>query len=132
LPHRAPFAGLDGVIELDPGRQIVAIKTPSAGEFFAQSEVSFPAALLIEAIAQAGRLAASFGTQTQGKPGYLVSVEDFSIHPARWGDTLQLHVQVKSQRGGFVRVLGQVRVEEKLVAEGELVLSLPEGENGKR
>ena len=131
LPHRAPFVAVERALELKPGQQIVALKALSAGEFLGQGQDGWPPVLLIEAMAQAGRLAASTGTVAEGRRGYLVSIEDFQvIQPARWGDLLRLEVQVVPHRSGFIRVLGQVRTEEHLVAKGELILSMPRGNDG--
>lgn len=132
LPHRPPMLRVDGVLAIEPGRRGVARNLISIGEPLATSAPDWSGVWLIEAIAQAGRLTASLGTDAAGRAGYLASIEDFHIvHPAGPGDALTLEVEVAAGRRGFVRVRGQVKAGDDLVAEGEVVLSMPRDESAR-
>ena len=56
IPHRYPFLLVDKVLELEPGKRIVAIKNVSANEPFFQGHFPefpiMPGVLIIEALAQ--------------------------------------------------------------------------------
>ncbi|MCW5586687.1 MAG: 3-hydroxyacyl-ACP dehydratase FabZ, partial [Chromatiales bacterium] len=62
LPHRYPFLLVDRVIEVEPGKRLVAIKNVTINEPFFQghfpSKPVMPGVLLIEAMAQATGLLA--------------------------------------------------------------------------
>ncbi|GIX31186.1 MAG: hypothetical protein KatS3mg124_1658 [Porticoccaceae bacterium] len=57
LPHRYPFLLVDRVVELEPGRRILAYKNITANESVFQGHFPrvpiFPGVLIIEALAQA-------------------------------------------------------------------------------
>src|SRR3954451_10703050 len=62
LPHRYPFLLVDRVLELEPGRRIVALKNVTINEpFFAghfPGRPVMPGVLIVEALAQAAGLLA--------------------------------------------------------------------------
>ncbi|MGB3275823.1 MAG: 3-hydroxyacyl-ACP dehydratase FabZ, partial [Castellaniella sp.] len=84
LPHRQPMLLVDRVLEMDPGKSIVAIKNVTYNEPFFQGHFAhhpvMPGVLIIEALAQA---AALFSFADAGAPNlastkiayYLVGVD---------------------------------------------------------
>ena len=60
LPHRYPFLLVDRVLELEPGRRVLALKNVSVNEPFFPGHWPerpiMPGVLIIEALAQAGAL----------------------------------------------------------------------------
>ena len=57
LPHRYPFLLVDRVLELEPGRRVLALKNVSCNEPFFQGHWPgrpiMPGVLIVEALAQA-------------------------------------------------------------------------------
>lgn len=60
LPHRYPFLLIDRVLELDPGKSVVALKNVTANEPFFQGHFPgqpvMPGVLIVEAMAQAAAI----------------------------------------------------------------------------
>ena len=61
IPHRYPFLLIDRVVELEPGKRVVAIKNVTANEpqftgHFPDRPI-MPGVLMVEALAQAGAVA---------------------------------------------------------------------------
>ncbi|HEX2194897.1 MAG TPA: 3-hydroxyacyl-ACP dehydratase FabZ, partial [Candidatus Limnocylindria bacterium] len=61
IPHRYPFLLIDRVVELEPGRRVVATKNVTANEpqftgHFPERPI-MPGVLMVEALAQAGAVA---------------------------------------------------------------------------
>jgi 3-hydroxyacyl-[acyl-carrier-protein] dehydratase len=132
IPQRFPFIMLDKVIELDPGKRAVAIKNVSGNDMvflghFPEKAV-MPGALIIEAMAQASIIlfATSGKKESSDKIPlyYFGSVKARFLHPAVPGDQLKIAVEnVKTlPTGAFVS--GEAFVDDKKIAEAELVFSV--------
>ncbi len=126
LPHRYPFLLLDRVVELVPGKRIVAIKNVTAGEPFFQGHFPghpiMPGVLIVEAMAQAGAV-----MMLQGMADPQSKVPLFAgIDRARFrrqvvpGDQLRLELTVLKQRGTLCKLAGRAYVEAELAAEAEI------------
>lgn len=103
LPHRYPFLLVDRVVELEPGKSIVAIKNVTLNEPFFQGHFPghpvMPGVLIVEALAQAsGLLIGLSGTHTRGGSSifYLAKVDNARfLKPVVPGDQLRLEVHLK-------------------------------------
>ena len=77
LPHRYPFLLVDRVIEIDPGKKLVALKNVTMNEPFFEGHFPghpvMPGVLIIEAMAQAGGLLVAQGVK--GRICYFVSID---------------------------------------------------------
>ena len=130
LPHRYPFLLVDRVLEMDPGRGIVALKNFTINEefflgHFPQHPV-VPGVLLIEAMAQAGGiLLLHEDPERHGKLLYFLGIDRARFrHPVVPGDQARIEVEVKRRRRAHSLVAGRVTVDGRLCAEAELLSTI--------
>lgn len=131
LPHRYPMLLIDRVIEMEPGKRVVAIKNVTFNEPFFTGHFPhhpvMPGVLIIEAMAQAAAVF-SFEDDDEVNPAsqkiayYLVGVDGARFRrPVVPGD--QLRIEVDAERisrsmckySAFAYVDGQVIAEAKLM-----------------
>jgi 3-hydroxyacyl-[acyl-carrier-protein] dehydratase len=134
LPHRYPFLLLDRVLELEPGRRILALKNVSMNEqFFAGHFPHYPVmpgVLVIEAMAQAGAVLSfrSMGRKPDDKSVYYFAGID-SVRfkrPVVPGDQLMLEVLQGRVIRGIGKFSGTARVGGQVVAEAEMLCAFRE------
>ena len=129
LPHRYPFLLVDRVLELDPGRRILALKGVTFNEEFFQGHFPgqpvMPGVLILEAMAQAGGiLILPPDGSAAGKAFYLVAVDHAKFRRTVVpGDRLTIELNVIRARGNFSKLAGRAEVDGQLVAEAELTLA---------
>lgn len=127
LPQKYPFLLIDGVLELEPEKRIVAIKNITGNEsiFLGHfpGKAIFPGAYIIEAMAQAGILLWSKGEKTE-KNFFLSTVKVRFLSPVVPGDQLKIELEmVKAiSTGGIVSV--QAKVGDRIAAKGELTVAV--------
>lgn len=136
LPHRFPFLMVDRVIQLEPGKSIVAIKNVSCNESFFQGHFPdvkiMPGVLIIEALAQAGGILLyhSF-PEPQKKLVVLSKIDKLKFRKAVVpGDQLRLEAEITKVRTKFATIKGRAVVDGEVVAEGEIsaaVIDLVDG-----
>ena len=134
LPHRYPFLLLDRVLEVDPGKRIVALKNVTVNEPFFQGHFPgapvMPGVLIIEAMAQAGAALllhdAGFGDD---KLIYLPGIDAArfrrTVGP---GDQLRLIMEVVRLRSRTSRLKGRAEVDGQRVAEAEILSAIVDRE----
>lgn len=132
LPHRYPFLLVDRVLDLEPGKRIVATKNVTFNEPFFPGHFPgrpvMPGVLIIEAMAQAAALLAfesDSGEASQPRVVYLAGIDDARFkRPVVPGDVLRLEASVER----IVRNIGKFRcqatVEGVLAAEATLIAAL--------
>lgn len=129
LPHRYPFLLVDRVIELAPGKSIVAIKNVTLNEPFFQGHFPghavMPGVLIVEALAQAsGLLIGLSGTRTSDDSSiyYLAKVDNARfLRPVVPGDQLRLEVQLKRMIRSMGIFIARAVVDGKDAATCELM-----------
>lgn len=130
LPHRYPFLLIDRVLELEPGKRIVAIKNFTINEQFFQghfpSHPVVPGVLLIEAMAQAGGILLIHGDPARhGKLLFFLGIDKARFrHPVVPGDQARLEVDLLQQRRAHCRVAGRAYVDGKLCAEAIMLSTI--------
>ena len=129
LPHRYPFLLVDRVIELTPGRDIVAIKNVTLNEPFFQGHFPghpvMPGVLIVEALAQASGLLIGLSgahTDKDDRIFYLAKVDNARfLKPVVPGDQLRLEVQLKRLLRGMGIFTARAVVDGKDAATCELM-----------
>jgi 3-hydroxyacyl-[acyl-carrier-protein] dehydratase len=132
VPQRFPFIMIDRVLEIEPGKHVIAVKNISGNDMvflghFPDKAV-MPGALILEAMAQAAIILFAAGKELQEKGEkpmyYFGSVKARFLHPAVPGDQLKIRVEnVKSLPNGAY-VSGEAFVDGKKITEAELVFSV--------
>ena len=124
IPHRYPFLLVDRVINLNPDKNITAIKNVTINEEFFQghfpSKSVMPGVLIIESMAQSAAVLVSktLGIDAEGKIVYFMTIDNTRFrNPVVPGDQLKLDVIKVRQRKNVWKFNGKAYVEETLVAE---------------
>lgn len=133
LPQRFPFLMIDRVIELDPGKKVVAIKNVSVNEQFFSGHFPtlpiMPGVLIIEAMAQSAIVL--FYTkkdlgQHKKMAYYLGKVKVRFLNPVYPGDQLRITVTPVKMLSSVAIVEARAEVGDKEAAHGEISLSVKE------
>ena len=131
LPHRYPFLMVDKVLEIDPGKRIVAVKNVTMNEPFFQGHFPghpvMPGVLIIEAMAQVAAIMAyiSSGNEAASKVSYFMAIDNARFRkPVKPGDTLRIEIETIFNKRGIWNVAGKTYVGDTLVTEAELKATL--------
>ena len=129
IPHRYPFLLVDRVVEMEPGKRIVAIKNVTANEWFFQGHFPgypiMPGVLIVEALAQAGAVLLLSDESARGQIPLFAGIEKCRFRQQVVpGDTLTLELEVISRRGPVGKGKATARVDGKLAAQCELTFAL--------
>ena len=133
LPHRYPFIMIDRILELIPGEKVVALKNVTINEPFFQGHFPgspiMPGVLMIEAMGQAGAVLAaeSRSGEERGSLIYFMGMNKVKFRkPVVPGDQIIFEIKFLKQRAKVFKMSGRAFVDEKLVAEAELLASFGE------
>jgi beta-hydroxyacyl-ACP dehydratase FabZ len=130
IPHRYPFLLIDRVIEIDPGKRLVALKNVTYNEpFFSghfPGEPIMPGVLIVEAMAQAGAVLMLHEMADRDKKLVFFT----GIDKARFrrtvvpGDQLRLTIEVLKCRSTTCKLRGLAEVDGHKAAEADLMSAL--------
>jgi 3-hydroxyacyl-[acyl-carrier-protein] dehydratase len=130
LPHRFPFLMVDRVLDVVPGKSIVAVKNVSANEAYFQGHFPghpvVPGVLIIEALAQAGGVLAYETATAEERLWilYLVGIEETRFkHVVRPGDQITLRVELVKRRRNLWRFVAVAEVDGQVVAEAQILMA---------
>jgi 3-hydroxyacyl-[acyl-carrier-protein] dehydratase len=126
LPHRYPFLLVDRVLQLEPGKRIVAIKNVTVNEEYFLGHFPghpvVPGVLLLEALAQAGGILLLHDMPDRHqKLLYFTGVERARFRrPVVPGDQVRLEIDILNLRAAFCRLQAKGFVDDKLAVEAIL------------
>jgi 3-hydroxyacyl-[acyl-carrier-protein] dehydratase len=129
LPHREPFLLIDEVLELDPGRKVIARKTVRDDEWYLAGHFPgrpvMPGVLIVEAMAQTGAVAVLSEEENRGKMALFAGIDNVRfkriVEP---GDELELTCELERVRGPIGRGAATARVDGELAARGTLTFAV--------
>jgi 3-hydroxyacyl-[acyl-carrier-protein] dehydratase len=126
LPHRYPLLLVDRVLELEPGKRIVALKNVTINEEFFVGHFPghpvMPGVLLLEALAQAGGILLLHDMPDRHtKLLYFTGIEKARFRrPVVPGDQVRLEIDVLALRQRACRLQARATVDGKLATEAVL------------
>jgi 3-hydroxyacyl-[acyl-carrier-protein] dehydratase len=127
LPHRYPFLLVDKVVEIEPGKRLVAVKNVTANEPFFVGHFPgapvMPGVLIVEAMAQAAGLLVGYGKRIAPNEFLLFAgIDNVRFrHPVYPGDTLMLTLEVLRIRSRSGHLHGTATVDGKVACEADLL-----------
>ena len=134
IPHRYPFLLVDRVIEIVPGRRIVAIKNVTFNEPFFQGHFPglpvMPGVLIVEAMAQTGAVLMLHDfAQRKEKLVYFAGIDHARFRRVvRPGDRLTITMEVLKLRSRTCKMKGVAEVDGEIAAEAQILSAMADRE----
>ncbi len=131
LPHRYPFLLVDRVVESVVGEKLVALKNVTINEPFFQGHFPhrpvMPGVLILEAMAQASAILASFDLDkidNQNRLYYFVGIDKARFkRPVEPGDQLMFEVKIVRRIKNMWKCEGVATVDGQVAAKAELMFT---------
>ncbi|TWH45331.1 3-hydroxyacyl-ACP dehydratase FabZ [Sporomusa sp. KB1] len=129
IPHRYPMLLVDRIIELEPMKRAVGIKSVTINEYFFAGHFPqkpvMPGVLILEAMAQVGGVAMLYPEENRGKLAVFGGMERVKFRkPVTPGDQLRMEAEVLKLRGSIGKLWAQASVDGQVVAEAEFLFAL--------
>ncbi|SDO07344.1 3-hydroxyacyl-ACP dehydratase FabZ [Alkalicoccus daliensis] len=133
IPHRYPFLLIDKILEVEEGKRAVGLKNVTANEEFFNGHFPdypvMPGVLIIEALAQVGAVAILKKEENRGRLAFFAGIDGCRFKgQVKPGDQLHLEVEITRLRGPIGKGKAVAKVDDKIVAEAELMFALGEKE----
>lgn len=137
LPHRYPFLMVDRILELEDDKRVVGLKNITINEPFFQghfpSKPIMPGVLITEAMAQVGGVMMLNSRKNKTITPYLTGIDKLRFRkPVQPGDQLIIEAKVLGIKGGIGKIKAEARVNQDIVAEGEMMFALIEEKQEKK
>ena len=130
LPHRYPFLLIDRINNLDPGKEVDALKNVTFNEPFFQGHFSgqpvMPGVLLIESMAQAGGfLVLNSIPNPESKLIYISGIDDTRFKKIVVpGDQLNIKAKLLKFKLNTCKISAEIYVNKNLVAQSTFMASV--------
>jgi 3-hydroxyacyl-[acyl-carrier-protein] dehydratase len=129
IPHRDPFLLIDEIREMEPGKNVTAIKYVKEDEYYFKghfpSNPIMPGVLMLEAIAQAGAVALLVLPENKGKIALFAGIDKARFKRlVRPGDELLIEVELTDFRMNIGKARGTVKCSGSLVCSAEIMFAL--------
>jgi 3-hydroxyacyl-[acyl-carrier-protein] dehydratase len=129
LPHRYPFLLVDRVIEFEPDKRIVGIKSISHDQPFlhrpAHGPASLPPTILTETVAQVGAILILAKPENRNLLIFFRGMERVRFRaPVYPGDVVVVEANVKRLRSRMGVLDGRATVNGKVVINGTMTFAL--------
>lgn len=134
MPHRYPFLLIDRVLDIEPGKHVVAMKNVTINEPFFPGHFPghpiMPGVLVVEAMAQAGGILLLNTIQApEGKIVYFMGIDQARFRkPVRPGDQIRFELELIKFRLKTCKMHGKAFVDNDLVAEADLMATVMDRE----
>jgi 3-hydroxyacyl-[acyl-carrier-protein] dehydratase len=130
LPHRYPFLMVDRVLEVVPGKSLVAVKNVTSNEAYFQGHFPghpvMPGVLILESLAQAGGILACESVTADERISilYLAGIEESRFKQmVRPGDQLKLHVELTKRKRTLWMFETHAEIDGKLAAQAKIMMA---------
>lgn len=132
MPHRYPMLLIDRVLEIEPGKRIVALKNVTINEPYFQGHFPcmpiMPGVMILEAMAQAGGIL-TYASGFQSKQGliYFMGMDKVKFRkPVTAGDQLVSEMEIIRLRKKAVKMKGKALIGKEIAAQAEFLAALGE------
>ena len=131
LPHRYPFLLVDRVVSAVPNERLVAYKNVTYNEPFFEGHFPnrpiMPGVLIVEALAQAAALMASYGAEkvnAENRVYYFTGIDKARFkRPVEPGDQLMFEVELVRQIKNMYKCKGVAKVDGQIAATAEMMFT---------